>query len=77
VCLSILDSTGWKPSFSVKQVFPFHPYDEKILLGLQELLDSPNPLSPANPGVNKIMMHNKPKYEEMCRAEAKRLTPIE
>lgn len=44
VCLSILDSSGWKPSLSVKQV----------LLGLQELLDNPNPQSPANTVSNKV-----------------------
>ena len=37
VCLSILDEDkGWKPSITVKQ----------ILVGIQDLLDSPNPLSP-------------------------------
>jgi ubiquitin-protein ligase len=46
-------------------------------MGLQELLDTPNPKSPANPQVNKIMTSNKPKYEEMCRAEAMRLKPVE
>ncbi|KAJ3375928.1 E2 SUMO-conjugating protein ubc9, partial [Lobulomyces angularis] len=38
VCLSILDDEkDWKPSISVKQ----------ILLGIQELLNDPNPDSPA------------------------------
>ena len=38
VCLSILnEDEDWKPSITVKE----------ILLGIQELLDNPNPLSPA------------------------------
>lgn len=39
VCLSILDADkGWRPSITVKQ----------ILLGIQDLLDTPNALDPAN-----------------------------
>lgn len=38
VCLSILnEDEDWKPSITIKQ----------ILLGVQELLDTPNPESPA------------------------------
>ncbi|CAG8524652.1 1663_t:CDS:2 [Acaulospora morrowiae] len=38
VCLSILnEEEGWKPSITIKQ----------ILLGIQNLLDEPNPESPA------------------------------
>lgn len=38
VCLSILDDDAdWKPTITVKQ----------ILLGVQDLLDNPNPKSPA------------------------------
>jgi ubiquitin-conjugating enzyme E2 I len=38
VCLSILDdSKDWKPSITIKQ----------ILLGIQDLLDNPNPKDPA------------------------------
>jgi ubiquitin-protein ligase len=38
VCLSILnEEDAWKPGITIKQ----------ILLGVQDLLDSPNPLSPA------------------------------
>jgi len=38
VCLSILnEEEGWKPAITIKQ----------ILLGIQDLLDDPNPDSPA------------------------------
>jgi ubiquitin-conjugating enzyme E2 I len=50
VCLSIInESADWKPSISVKQVQ--HPFFlihfQQILVGIQELLDNPNPNSPA------------------------------
>ncbi|KAL3894846.1 MAG: hypothetical protein SGCHY_005038, partial [Lobulomycetales sp.] len=67
VCLSILDSTGWKPSLSVKQ----------ILLGLQELLVNPNPKSPANVVCNKLFVKNPRAYSEQCKREAARLKPVE
>ena len=38
MCLSILnEEEGWKPAITIKQ----------ILLGIQDLLDDPNPESPA------------------------------
>ena len=38
VCLSILnEEEGWKPAITIKQ----------ILIGIQDLLDDPNPDSPA------------------------------
>ena len=48
VCLSILnESEAWKPNITVKQVCGWLVLIEQILLGIQELLDSPNENSPA------------------------------
>ena len=45
VCLSILnEEEAWKPGITIKQ----------ILLGVQDLLDSPNPLSPAQEDAYRI-----------------------
>jgi ubiquitin-conjugating enzyme E2 I len=45
VCLSILnEEDAWKPGITIKQ----------ILLGVQDLLDSPNPLSPAQEDAYRI-----------------------
>ena len=49
VCLSILnEDEGWRPSITVKQ----------ILLGIQELLDNPNPMSPAQSGARAGRRHS-------------------
>ena len=54
VCLSILnEEQHWRPAISVKQ----------ILLGIQELLDNPNTLSPAQPEAFKDITQDKPTYE--------------
>jgi ubiquitin-conjugating enzyme E2 I len=56
VCLSILnEEKAWKPSITVKQVgvrlfsdrFPLLISAYQILLGIQDLLDAPNPDDPA------------------------------
>lgn len=55
VCLSILDEEkSWKPAITIKQVrlrgVPRQSYlnqVSKILLGIQDLLDDPNVLDPA------------------------------
>ena len=51
VCLSILNSE-WKPSITIKQ----------ILLGIQELLDTPNPKSPANHEAYETFRRDKNEY---------------
>src|SRR5271167_1181510 len=52
VCLSILnEEEGWKPAITIKQVTPSTSQDSvnvQILVGIQELLDNPNPDSPAH-----------------------------
>ena len=51
VCLSIIGK-GWRPSIGVKD----------ILLGLQDLLDTPNETDPADWEVNSIYMNKRAKY---------------
>mmetsp|Transcript_8856 Transcript_8856/g.18825 ORF Transcript_8856/g.18825 Transcript_8856/m.18825 type:complete len:158 (+) Transcript_8856:33-506(+) len=61
VCLSILDpEKGWRPSLTVKQV----------LLGIQDLLDTPNPNDPANSPAYSLYMSDKTKYTEKIRQVA-------
>ncbi|XP_047071188.1 SUMO-conjugating enzyme SCE1-like [Lolium rigidum] len=60
VCLSIL-SSGWKPSITVKQV----------LVGIQELLDDPNPNSAAQGFCNELYKKNMPEYKNRVRQQAK------
>ena len=54
VCLSILnEEEDWKPSITVKQ----------ILIGIQELLDNPNPNSPAQADAYHVYVFVFPKME--------------
>ncbi|KAJ1272374.1 hypothetical protein BS78_06G197000 [Paspalum vaginatum] len=64
VCLSILGG-GWKPSITVRQ----------ILIGIQDLLDNPNPASPAQPSCNQLFKENKLEYRNQVRQQAKRYPP--
>ena len=64
VCLDIL-SSRWKSSLTIKQV----------LLGLQALLDEPNPNSPANSSASQLFRNNKAKYSERIKQEARKFTP--
>jgi ubiquitin-protein ligase len=65
VCLSIL-AQGWKPAITVKQ----------ILVGIQELLNDPNPKSPANEDAYKAFRSNPKSYEERVKQQVK-LHPME
>ena len=50
VCLSLLDEgKDWKPSISIKQ----------LLMGIQDLLDAPNPEDPAQAEAYQVFMQNK------------------
>lgn len=64
VCLSIL-TDGWKPSITLRQ----------ILIGIQNLLDSPNPKSPAHEANYNLYMADRSAYEkairEFCRKNCK------
>jgi ubiquitin-conjugating enzyme E2 I len=62
ICLSILhENEGWKPSMNLRQ----------ILVGVQELLDNPNPESPAHELHFRNFVVNKPAYEAAIRAHVK------
>jgi ubiquitin-conjugating enzyme E2 I len=53
VCLSIINSNGWKPSITVRQ----------ILVGIQELLATPNNSDPAQEHAYQVLKKNKAEYE--------------
>ena len=61
VCLSILnEDEDWKPSITIKQ----------ILLGIQDLLDNPNSLSPAQAEPYQLFTTNKEEYLRRVRLQA-------
>ncbi|KAI5073587.1 hypothetical protein GOP47_0011600 [Adiantum capillus-veneris] len=63
VCLSIInEGDGWKPSISVKQ----------ILMGIQDLLDTPNPASPARHEAYLLFIKNKTAYKRKIVEQAKK-----
>ncbi|XP_016487934.1 SUMO-conjugating enzyme SCE1-like [Nicotiana tabacum] len=63
VCLSILNpNNGWSPAITVKQ----------ILVGIQELLDEPNPSSAAQFDCNKLFMQDKAEYKRRVKEQAKK-----
>ncbi|ORY68850.1 ubiquitin-conjugating enzyme/RWD-like protein [Pseudomassariella vexata] len=58
VCLSILnEEEGWKPAITVKQ----------IVLGVQDLLDNPNPESPAQAEAYNLFKKDRVEYERRVR----------
>uniref|UniRef100_A0A061S294 SUMO-conjugating enzyme UBC9 n=1 Tax=Tetraselmis sp. GSL018 TaxID=582737 RepID=A0A061S294_9CHLO len=66
VCLSILnEDEGWRPSITVRQ----------ILIGIQELLDNPNPSSPAQSDAYVIFQNQKSTYQKRVRQQAKSYPP--
>ena len=66
ICLSILnEEEGWRPAITLKQV----------LMGIQDLLDEPNPNSPAQSEAFNLFMSNKAEYRRRVRAEAKKNPP--
>ncbi|CAO3672227.1 unnamed protein product [Rhizopus stolonifer] len=61
VCLSILnEDEGWKPAITVKQ----------ILLGVQDLLNYPNPESPAQQEAYMLFRKDKKEYERRVLEQA-------
>jgi len=63
VCLSILnEEKGWKPSVTIKQ----------ILLGVQDLLDSPNMRDPAQQEAYDQLSRSKAIYEKRVKEQARR-----
>jgi len=66
VCLSILDpEKGWRPAITVKQ----------ILIGIQDLLDNPNPSDPANSPAYSLYTTSKSKYHDKIREVAAKNPP--
>lgn len=58
ICLSIInDYQDWKPSITIKQ----------ILVGIQELLDTPNLLSPAQGHAAQVLRDTPDVYHSRCR----------
>jgi len=63
ICLSILnEEEGWRPAITIKQ----------MLLGIQDLLDDPNPNSPAQSEAYNLFTRNKPEYKRRVKAEARK-----
>lgn len=66
VCLSILaEDEDWRPAITIKQV----------LLGIQAMLNDPNPLSPAQREAYDIFMKDKEEYKQRVRQQALRNVP--
>lgn len=62
ICLSILnEDQDWRPAITLKQ----------ICLGIQDLLDSPNPNSPAQEPAWRSFSKNKEEYEKKVLLQAK------
>lgn len=62
VCLSLLDADGdWKPEVSIKQ----------LLIGLQDLLNTPNLKSPASASAYAVYTKDVTVYEERIRKQAR------
>mmetsp|Transcript_5372 Transcript_5372/g.19641 ORF Transcript_5372/g.19641 Transcript_5372/m.19641 type:complete len:160 (+) Transcript_5372:49-528(+) len=67
VCLSILnEDEGWRPSITVKQ----------ILTGIQDLLDNPNPDSPAQSDAYVEYVNNRKLYAKKIKDQARNFPPL-
>jgi Ubiquitin-conjugating enzyme len=66
ICLSILnEEEGWRPAITIKQV----------LIGIQDLLDEPNPESPAQSEAFQMFIKNKAEYRRRVKLEARKNAP--
>jgi ubiquitin-conjugating enzyme E2 I len=66
ICLSILnEEEGWRPAITIKQV----------LTGIQDLLDDPNPDSPAQSEAINLFLSNKAEYKRRVKIEARKNQP--
>ena len=66
VCLSILnDEEDWRPAITIKQ----------MLLGIQDMLDNPNPNSPAQREAYDIYVKDKAEYSKRVKMQAMRNVP--
>ena len=66
ICLSILnEEEGWRPAITIKQ----------ILVGIQDLLDEPNPDSPAQSEAFQLFINDKARYKLRIQQEARKNAP--
>mmetsp|Transcript_24621 Transcript_24621/g.50853 ORF Transcript_24621/g.50853 Transcript_24621/m.50853 type:complete len:163 (-) Transcript_24621:291-779(-) len=66
ICLSILnEEEDWRPAITIKQ----------MLIGIQDLLDTPNPNSPAQSEAYQLFVSDRKEYEKRVVLEAKKNTP--
>lgn len=66
ICLSILnEDEGWRPAITIKQ----------MLLGIQDLLNNPNPKSPAQRDAYELFITNKEAYNKKIKEQAARNVP--
>jgi ubiquitin-conjugating enzyme E2 I len=66
ICLSILnEEEGWRPAITIKQ----------ILTGIQDLLDEPNPDSPAQSEAYQLFLNNREEYKRRVKSEARKNPP--
>jgi ubiquitin-conjugating enzyme E2 I len=66
VCLSILaEDEDWRPAITIKQ----------MLLGIQDMLNNPNPESPAQREAYDIFMKDKEEYKKRVKQQALRNVP--
>ncbi|KAK9946476.1 hypothetical protein M0R45_011941 [Rubus argutus] len=67
VCLSILnEDKGWRPAITVKQ----------ILVGIQDLLDQPNPADPAQTEGYQLFIQEPVEYKRRVRQQAKQYPSV-
>ena len=68
ICLSILnEDEDWRPSITIKQ----------MLIGIQDLLNNPNPDSPAQSEAYHLFIRDRPTYNRRIREEARKNTPAD
>lgn len=66
ICLSILnEDQDWKPAITIKQ----------IVLGVQDLLNDPNPDSPAQTEAYSLYKKDRVKYEAKVKQQARERVP--
>ncbi|CAN0108738.1 unnamed protein product, partial [Sphacelaria rigidula] len=66
ICLSIInEGQGWRPGITIKQ----------MLVGIHDLLDSPNPDDPAQTCAHTLYVNRRDEYDRRVRQEAKKNTP--
>lgn len=67
VCLSILnEEEAWRPAITVKQ----------ILLGIQDLLNDPNPESPAQAEAYNLFKKNREEYDKRIKRVVRENPPL-